>query len=105
MQFDCRYTNTVTIFGIGSDSSVDGRFEFWGGSRTILGFVGPRVVPQHQFDGVGSFCAALLLQFVNPIGYGFDHIARGLRGRSSLRRGLLLTRQLALLNDSDNFLF
>ena len=83
---------------------MDGRFES-GRSRARLGFVAARVVPQHQFDGVGSFGAALLLQFVNPIGDGFDHFARGLRGRGSLRRGLLFARQLALFNDSDNFLF
>ena len=98
------YTNTLTIFRIGLGSSVDGRLSL-GRSRRRLGFVAPRAVPQHQFDSVGSFCAALLLQFVNPIGHGFDHFARGLRGRSSLRRGLLLSRQLALFDDFDSFLF
>ena len=76
-----------------------------GKSRRRLGFVASRVVLQHQFDGVGSFCAALLLQFVNPIGYGFDHFARCLRGRGSLRCGLLLSRQLALFDDFYCFLF
>ena len=76
-----------------------------GRSRSRLGFVAARVVPQHQFDGVGSFRAALLLQFVNPISYGFDHFARGLCGRSSLRRGLLLSRPLDLFDDFDCFLF
>ena len=94
------YTNTLTIFRIGLVSLFS-----LGSSRTRLGFVAPRVVPQHQFNGVGSFCAALLLQFINPIGHGFDHFARGLRGRSSLRRGLLLSRQLALFDDFDSFLF
>ena len=70
-----------------------------------LGFAGARVFRQHQFDGVGGFHVALLLQFINPIGYGFDHLARGLRGRGSLRLGLLLTRPLVLLDYFDSFLF
>ncbi len=70
-----------------------------------LGFVAVRVVPQHQFDGVRGFETALLLQFINPIGYGFDHFARGLRGCGSLRRRLLLSRPLALFDDFYGFLF
>ena len=70
-----------------------------------LGLAGAGVVGQQQFDGVGGFYSAFLLNFVNPIGYGFDHFARGLRGRVSLRRGLLLARPLGLLDDFDSFLF
>ena len=64
-----------------------------------------RVFRQHQFDSVGGVHAALLLQFINPIGYGFYHFARSLRGRGSLRLGLLLTRPLVLLDYFDSFLF
>jgi hypothetical protein len=73
--------------------------------RKGLGFAGARVLRQHQFDGVGGIDAALLLQFINPTGYGLNHIARGLRGRVYLRRGLLLSHSLVLLYDFDSFLF
>lgn len=70
-----------------------------------LDLAGARIIGEHQFDGAGRFCAALLLKFINPIGYCFNHFARSLRGRVSLRRGLLLTRPLILFYDFDNFLF
>jgi hypothetical protein len=70
-----------------------------------LDLTGARIIRQHQFDGAGRFDTALLLKFINPIGNCFDHFTRSLRGRVSLRRGLLLTRPLVLLYDFDNFLF
>ena len=70
-----------------------------------LGFVAARIVRHHQFDGVGGFETALLLQLVNPIGNGFDHLPRSLRRCGSLRRRLLLTRPLVLFYDFDSFLF
>ncbi len=70
-----------------------------------LRFAAARIVGQHQLEGVGSFRMALLLEFINPIGNGFDHFTRGLRGRGSLRRGLQLTRPLVLLDDFYDFLF
>ena len=81
------------------------KFQIFCAGRSELGLAGARVLRQHQFDGVGGFDAALLLQFINPIGYGLNHFTRGLRGRVSLRRGLLLTRPLVLLDDFDRFLF
>jgi hypothetical protein len=79
-------------------------YAFWT-RRKGLGFAGARVFRQHQFEGVGGFDAALLLHFINPIGYGLNHFARSLRGRVSLRRWLLLTHSLVLLDDFYSFLF
>jgi hypothetical protein len=70
-----------------------------------LSFAGAGIVRHHLFDGGGGFYAALLLQFINPISYGFNHFARGLRGRGSLRRGPLLAHPVALLDDFYSFLF
>ena len=72
---------------------------------TRLSFVWSRIFRKQRLDCVGSFDPALLLKFINPIGYGFHHFTRGLRGRGSLRRGLLLTRPLVLLDDFYSFLF
>jgi hypothetical protein len=71
----------------------------------LLGFAGAWILGQHQLDRVGSFRTAFLLQLVNPIGHSFYHFTRGLRGRGSLRRGLLLTHSLVLLDDFYSFLF
>lgn len=73
--------------------------------REGLGLAGARVLRQHQLDGVRRFNPALLLQFINPIGDGLNHIARCLRGRIWLRGGLLPAHPLVLLDDFDDFLF
>ena len=73
--------------------------------REGLGLAGARIFRQHQLDGIGRFETALLLQFIDPIGDGLNHIARGLRGCVWLRRGLLLAHPLVLLDDFDGFLF
>src|SRR6266511_5884440 len=70
-----------------------------------LALAGARIFRQHQFNGLGGFYAALLLQFINPIGYGLNHFARSLCSSVSLRSRLLLTRALILLDNFYNFLF
>ena len=74
-------------------------------ARDFLGFAGARILREHQLDGVCGFHAALLLQFVNPIGHGLNHFACGLGGSISLRGGLLLTNPFILLDDFNSFLF
>ena len=44
-------------------------------SKRLSGFAAARCLREHP-QCVGGFSAALLLKFVNPIGHGFNHIAR-----------------------------
>jgi hypothetical protein len=78
---------------------------FGGLTTKGLGLAGARILRKHLLDGVCRFHAALLLQFINPIGHGLNHFARRLCGRVSLRHGLLLTNPFILLYDFDSFLF
>ena len=42
-----------------------------------LGFAGARVVGKQHFDGLSSFEATFLLNFINPIGYCLNDFTRG----------------------------
>src|SRR5688500_2026739 len=72
---------------------------------TRLRLARSRVFWKQRFDCFGSFDAALLLKFSNPIGYSLNHFTRGLSSSGPLSDGLFLTIALVLLDDSDWFLF
>lgn len=81
------------------------RYRLVGLTTGLLNLAGARIFGKHQLYSVCGFHATLLLQFINPIGYRLNHLARGLRWSISLRRRLLLTNPLVLFYDFNNFLF
>lgn len=70
-----------------------------------LSLVWARITWKHRLDCFGSFDAALLLEFSNPIGYGLNHFARGLGSCVSLDDRLVFANPLVLFDYSNSFLF